>query len=155
MKTYKSFGELARKLQDCTKNLEITIGAAMEESAVIVEVAAKEEIGHYQRENMGDERGRWEDWAELKDSTKADRLRSGYTENDPLERSGEMRDSIQHVALPKSFAVGSSSQILLWQELGTEHIQPRSVLALSLFRNTKIILSIIGKTIEKTLAGEK
>lgn len=155
MKTYKSFGALARTLERCAGKLEITLAEAMEASAVIVENAAKAEIGHYQRDNMGDDRGRWEAWAELKPATKKDRLRKGYAENDPLLRSGDMRDSIEHVSTMKYFVVGSKSDILLWQELGTERIPPRSVLALALFRNTPLVMRLIGKTIEKTLADKK
>lgn len=155
MKTYKSFGALAKTLAGCVARMEMSLAVAMEAGAVIVEEAAKAEIGHYQRENMGDDRGRWEGWAELKPATKKDRLRQGYDENDPLLRSGEMRDSIEHVSTMKYFVVGSKSDILLWQELGTARIQPRSVLALALFRSTPLVMRLIGKTIEKTLAGKK
>lgn len=151
MKTFQSFGALARTLERCVIKMEVELAGAMEASAVLVEAAAKAEIGHYQRDDMGP----FKPWDELKKETKQGRVRQGWTANDPLLRSGEMRDSIEHTSSKKSFVVGSNSPLMVYQELGTSRgIPPRPVLSLALYRSTPAILKIIGKTIETTLADK-
>lgn len=114
----------------------------LEIAAKVIEAAAKKEIGTYQRDDVGP----FDPWKELADSTKADRLRQGYTENDPLLRSGAMRDSISHYIDPNGHDayVGSPSQILVWQEYGTDRIPPRSVLGIAAFRNKDLIKKLVG-----------
>ena len=58
---------------------------ALEGAAVILEDEAKRVIGTYEY-----------GWPPLAEATKADRLKQGYSEDEPGLRSGEMRDSIQH-----------------------------------------------------------
>ena len=65
------------------------IKRAVVHCATLVEEEAKAEIGTYQ-----DQAGPFIAWPELADSTKEDRTRQGFTENDPGLRSGAMRDSI-------------------------------------------------------------
>lgn len=152
MKNYESFGALARAFERLSQRLPSRLEVAMEASAVIVEEAAKEEIGHYQRT----ETGPFASWEELKPATKADRLRQGFTENDPLLRTGELRDSIEHTSEFNSFVVGSTSQIMVYQEMGTpKGIPPRPVLSVALYRNIEPVLNIVGRTIERTLAGKE
>lgn len=135
---FNSFGAFAEHLGKlhfkdyAKKGLEI--------AARIVENAAKNEIGTYQRDNVGP----FDAWQELADSTKDDRVRQGYTENDPLLRSGEMRDSISHYVDGWDAYVGSNSQILIWQEFGTRSIPPRSVLGIAAFRNKELIKECVG-----------
>ncbi len=94
---------------------------AMERAAKVVEREAKSEIGEYQDSNTGP----FPAWAELADATKDDCVRLGFTENDPGERTGEMRDSIGHVVRTPLFGeaeavVGSDDDDLVYFEAGTE-----------------------------------
>src|ERR1700689_3980698 len=79
-----------------------------------VTTAAKDKIGEYQ-----DEAGPFAAWAPLAESTKEDRLREGYSEDNPELRTGELRDSIEYVVVPPEVIIGSELDIALWQELGT------------------------------------
>lgn len=152
MKEYQSFGALAKAFERLSQRLPVTLELAMEASAVIVEAAAKAEIGHYQRQNTGP----FSSWEELKPATKKDRLQQGFTENDPLLRTGELYASIEHTADFRSFVVGSTSQIMVYQELGTPTgIPPRPVLAVALYRNIETVQNTVGRTIERTLAGKE
>lgn len=151
MKEYKSFGDLARALDRNLGELQVGFAAAMEISAIAVTGAAQAAIGQYQHEDMGPA----QPWEELKDSTKADRVRQGYSENDPLQRSGELRDSISHQAGQREFVVGSTEPVALYQELGTPTIPPRAFLATALHRNVPTILRTVGKAAEESLAGTK
>lgn len=97
---------------------------ALEKACQIVEDEAKRVIGSY---DYG--------WQQLAPSTQAERVRLGYPANEPLLRSGDLRDSISHYLegadlVPHEISgyVGSPSKIALYQELGTSRIPPRSYL---------------------------
>jgi hypothetical protein len=153
MKNLQSFGALARALERSSQRLAADLAVTMEKCAVVVELAAKAEIGHYQTEDMGP----FSVWAPLAPSTVAEKRRNGYASDgndNPLLRTGEMRDSIEHEAGFRQFTVGSKDEVLVYQEIGTPTIPPRPALAPALYRNVKTILHEVGKTIEKNIAGE-
>ena len=151
MKELNSFADLAQAFK---RNLGVLDGAfevAMEASAVAVATEARQELGEYQREDMGPAAP----WDELKQATKNDRVRQGYPENDPLLRSGDLRDSIEYQAGPKGFVVGSVDPVALYQFAGTPQMPPRDALSPALHRNVSTILHNVGTTVEETLAGAK
>lgn len=73
-------------------------------------------------------------WPELADSTKEDRVAKGFPENEPLLRTGDLRDSLEREVHDFEAIVGSASDVMLWQELGTSRIPPRPVLGIALQR---------------------
>jgi|SRR6266853_465291 len=98
---------------------------------------ARDAIGH-----LHDAAGPFKKWAELAESTKQDKERLGYVFNadyNPLLRTGELRDSIDYSVIPGVLGtlllLGSSSQIMIYQELGTAYIPPRSVLGATMFKS--------------------
>jgi phage gpG-like protein len=121
---------------------------ALEKAARLVEAEAKREIGHYQGQA-----GQFVHWAELADSTKADRVRQGYAENEPLLREGDLRDSIAHVVRGNEAVIGSASEIAVYQELGTDKIPPRSFLGGALVRKSDQVAQILGEGAVKALVG--
>jgi hypothetical protein len=160
MKEYKSFGAFARAMERAAAELEAAYAASMEAGALIVAATAKAEFGHYQREDMGE----LTPWAELKDATKQQHLQAivdgeaaddaGY--NTPLLVKGDLRESIEHEAGSKEFVVGSEADVMVWQELGTpEGIPPRPVLSTALYRDTEVVLNLVGQAVEDTLTGKK
>ncbi len=122
----------------------------LEAGAVMVEKRAKDKIGEYQEQV-----GPFIAWPELAESTKADRAKQGYPEDEPLLRSGEMRDSIEHTVSGSEAQVGSNSDIAVYQELGTEHIPPRSFLGGAAVETVPKILDMTGKAIVAALVGER
>jgi HK97 gp10 family phage protein len=112
---------------------------ALDQAAKIIEVDAKKQIGDYQAEV-----GPFAGWVELADSTKADRVAKGFTENDPLLRTGGLRDSISRQVEGDEAAVGSTSDIAVYQELGTDKIPPRPFLGPAAFKNRDRIESLLG-----------
>lgn len=127
---------------------------ALERAAVVVETEAKAELGTYQ-----DQAGPFAGWAELADSTKADRVAQGYTENEPGLRSGEMRDGIGHHVemtgvMTGEAQIGSNDDKMLWFELGTANQPPRSALGGALVRKSDEVTKIIGHGAVKGLVGE-
>lgn len=127
---------------------------ALEKAARVVEREAKAEIGEYQGQA-----GPFVAWAELAQSTKDDRVRNGFAENEPLLRTGDLRDSIGHTVHmhdPQSgeATVGSNSDIAVYQELGTRHIPPRSFLGGALVRKTNEVKAICGQEVVRALVGD-
>jgi hypothetical protein len=148
-----SIGEFIAFLSEAPHRVSEQARDALERAAQVVEGEAKSEIGHYQGSA-----GPFTGWAELADSTKDERVRLGYSENDPLLRDGTMRDSIGHevemTGLGEGQAViGSASQIAEYQELGTDRIPPRSFLGGGLIRREAEVVELIGSDVAWALSG--
>ena len=141
MSEFGSFGEFANFLDTIVQS-NLAKVPALEIAAQMVEKEAKVEIGTYQRTNMGP----FTKWAELTPFTKRERIRLGYNGNDPLLRSGDLRDSISHDtdASGLEAVIGSTDQRMVYLELGTKWIAPRSVLGLAAYRKQKAIVKLVG-----------
>jgi hypothetical protein len=108
-------------------------------SAMVLE-ECRDSIGHYQ-----DSAGPFSAWAELADSTKADRVRRGFTENDPGLRTGQMRDSYERHVETDWAEVGSNDMHAVWFELGTKTQPPRSVIGGAAMRKEHEIYEETGR----------
>lgn len=114
----------------------------LEVAAQVIEVEAKSIMGEYQRNNMGP----FVKWKELTPYTKRERLRLGYSENNPLVRSGKLRNSITHDTDVSGLEaiVGSDDQRMVYTELGTSKMPPRPVLGLAAYRTRKKVVNLLG-----------
>lgn len=87
-------------------------------------------------------------WPQLAPSTMDDRMANGYAPNEPLLRTGELRSSIQNMAVSTGVGaaglVYSGDKIALYQELGTNRIPPRSFLYESLVRTIPALGRLFG-----------
>ncbi|MGN6536410.1 MAG: hypothetical protein ACTHKQ_11865 [Mesorhizobium sp.] len=125
--------------------------AALKAAGEIVQAEAKAEIGTYQ-----DAAGPFAAWAPLAEATKTDRAKQGFTPDDPLLRTGEMRDSIGLVVEGHEAHVGSNDDKAVWQELGTtKGIPPRSFLGGAAVRKSAEVRDVIGREIVGALVGEE
>lgn len=129
----------------------VGVGAACD----LVLDTAKDIVGHYQREDMGP----FEPWDELSPRTKDERTYLGFTPNDPLLRTGELRDSYERTVSGREGAVGSNLQKALELELGlsggVEYLPPRSVLGLAGFRQEEFAVRLMCQPIVAALEGVK
>lgn len=105
-------------------------------------------IGDYQNAA-----GPFAGWAELADATKDDRVRRGFSENDPGLRTGAMRDSIGIAVGAREAVVGSNDDHLVWFELGTSKQPPRSVLGIAAVHKGPQVARILGQGAVKALTG--
>ncbi len=128
----------------------IAMRAGLDHVGAKIEATAKEEIGIYQPAV-----GPFSAWAPLADSTVADRVAQGFTPNDPLLRTGALRDSISHQVDGLDVAIGSTSDVMVWQELGTATIPPRPVLGPAAVRNERVIQETIGAAVVAGLVGRE
>lgn len=128
----------------------------LERAAQIVEKEAKAEIGHLQGQA-----GPFVAWAPLAESTiegwrgHPGKAELGFSppDYDPLLRSGDMRDSIEHVVIGDTAHVGSDSMVAVWQELGTVNVPPRSFLGGAAVRRHSEINRMAGRYIAMFLSG--
>ena len=146
-------GEFSLYMGGAASRVTDHVHEALEEAAALVARAARAEIGSYQGQV-----GPLVAWAELADATKDDRLKKGFTENDPLERTGDLRDSIGHEVEMQNVGlgvaiVGSTSEIARYQEMGTSRIPPRSFLAGALLRNADPVRRILGERVSWALGA--
>ena len=137
----------------------------LEAAARVVEKEAKGLVGEYHGAA-----GPFVGWAELADETKDERVDQGYPENEPLLRSGLLRDSIEHVAEVFEAQVGvpdrevqhpyrakpeNIGDIAVYQELGTSGIPPRSFLGMAAVHKGPEVAEILGAAVVKALVGEE
>ncbi|TPD93608.1 hypothetical protein FJP68_14565 [Pantoea vagans] len=134
--------QFAREVSSASASIATGLEAGFRVIVKEIEETAKEEIGVYQPAY-----GPFDAWAPLAESTKADRVRQGYSEDEPLLRSGELRDSIQSEVVGLAAIVGTRSEIGLWQEVGTDRIPPRPFIGPAYDRNMDPLIESVGKTI--------
>ncbi|UXO70831.1 hypothetical protein [Pantoea dispersa] len=132
--------ELTSASASIASGLEVSFRVIVKE----IEETAKEEIGIYQPAY-----GPFDAWAPLAESTKADRVRQGYSEDEPLLRSGELRDSIGSEVVGLAAIVGTKSEIGLWQEVGTAHIPPRPFIGPAYVRKIDLLLVAMGRALSQ------
>lgn len=120
MKEFNNFNSFADFFTRKLNKKKFEVYAEYEKALIPVceflQEKAKEKFGVYQT-----------DWKQLTPATQKGRVRLGYTPNDPLLRSGDLRDSVEYSILGNSAVVGSKNEIMLYQEKGTSTIPPRPV----------------------------
>lgn len=126
----------------------LALHEGLELVATKIEETAKDEIGEYQPAV-----GPFPAWEPLAESTKADRVAQGYSADEPLLRSGEMRESIHHEVEALEAIIGSDSDIAFWQETGTATIPARPFLGPAAFHNIELMQKILGAATVVGLAG--
>jgi hypothetical protein len=131
--------EAAAKFAAFETNLHLAGEALLFDWAATVQKRAKELIGSYKNPA----------WPQLAESTQADRERQGFPADEPLLRTGELRDSIgafveMHGAGGRA-VVGSNDPVAEWQELGTSRIPPRSFLLAAALDSEKEIARMARK----------
>jgi hypothetical protein len=154
MRAFASPGDFARFLEQKMLAIAGAEHAALERAASKVESEAKAIIGHYQTANTGP----FKPWGQLKEGTITAKERKGFAPPDnPLLRSGALRDAIQHhvdghtahIGVP----AGPVGDIALYQEMGTRNIPPRSFLGVALYRNADHAGDLIAKAVAAVLMG--
>jgi hypothetical protein len=167
--TIYSLPEFATHLTKLMVETLIANHLALEFAAQTVETEAKAEIGTYQAAA-----GPFQAWDQLSSATLEGFLHPvagwipgketlGFAPPDnPLMRTGEMRDTIEHVVRLVSLTggeahVGSNDDRALWQEIGTPNarypIEPRSFLGGAAFRKRDEIGRATGRSMVMHLSG--
>lgn len=148
MQEFHSLTAFAVKLLTMELAVLKELQTGLKQAAKHVQEQAKGELGTYQAAV-----GPFPAWQELADSTKEDRVRKGYTENDPLLRSGELRNSIGHEVHGLEAEIGTPMQIGEFLELGTSKMPPRPFLGPAVIHSEKAIQRILGHALVRGLVG--
>lgn len=153
MKKFNSLLEFKGFLEKIIQDEPKHINAILIAEGQLIEKESKHKFGIYQQSA-----GPFKAWAPLSDYTKEDRLRKGFSADDPLYRTGQLRDSIYYKVTPgKSVSIGSDDPVMAYQELGTHGAHPipaRSVLGAALFQNKRKVMKIAVEGIEIWLSGK-
>ncbi|MCX3308310.1 hypothetical protein ORN12_04710 [Pantoea vagans] len=136
--------QFARELSSSSARIATGLESSFRVIVKEIEETAKEEIGVYQPAY-----GPFDAWAPLAESTKADRIRQSYSEDEPLLRSGELRESIQSEVVGLAAIVGTKSQIGFWQEVGTSSIPPRPFIGPAYVRKIDPLMEATGLAITR------
>jgi phage gpG-like protein len=138
-----SLAEFAGHLAHAAIELEIVKHELLDEAGHIVETEAKRVLGTYEY-----------GWPQLADSTQTERERLGFTPNDPLLRTGDLKESIEHTVHGlSSVDIGSNNLYAKFQELGTDRIPPRSFLAGAAAHEGAKIAETVGRCYQAVLEG--
>ena len=110
-----TLAQLARHLGRVATATPAAEARGLEAAGRLVVQEARDEVGTYQP-----------GWQPLADATRADRVRRGFTPDDPLRRTGGLADSISHRVTGRAALIGSTSPIMPHHEFGTRTIPARS-----------------------------
>jgi HK97 gp10 family phage protein len=120
----------------------------LEKAAKLLEDRAKEAVGEY-HEAVGPVPA----WAELADATKADRVAKGFPEDEPLLRTGDLRDSISHQVSGNEAWIGSDSEIAEYHETGTSRMPPRPIFGTALYGAIDEVVDAVGHAAAVQITG--
>jgi hypothetical protein len=140
MREFDSFGDFAAHLLTLEAVQTLAVHKALDRAAERIEKDAKDSIGTYQ-----DSAGPFAAWEALAPATVADRVRQGYAPDEPLLREGDLRDSISRGVDHMEAVVGSDSDVMVYQEIGTEHIPPRAVLGPAAVHNEERVARMVAE----------
>jgi phage gpG-like protein len=158
MTTFDSLDGLAKHLASLATSAT-GIGAALqvglEKVAVTIEKEPKAEIGKYQPAV-----GPFPAWEPLSFTTLEGwgpfpgKIELGYAPPDnPLKRTGEMRESISHEVEPLVAIIGSTDRTMVFHEFGTSKMPARPVFGPAAFRNKETIQRLVGAAVVAGLVG--
>jgi len=146
MTKFSSFAGLGAAFVALAEELHHHKLAAMEKGCRILEDEAKAAIGTY-RDGYN--------WPQLADSTQEERARLGYPPNEPLLRTGELRDSIKHTVESADLGfVGTNDAVAKYQEFGTSKIPPRPFLGGALHAKGEEIAECFGGALKATIESK-
>jgi hypothetical protein len=145
MKSFDLLGFVAH-LATLERGLDITTREIVAAGCEAIATEAKSVIGTYDATPT---------WPQLAESTQRDRERKGYAPNEPLLRTGELRDSITWtIVSDHEGAVGSDLDVAVFQELGTSKIPPRSFPRSSALAVAPDIADLAGAVTAGALGGQ-
>ncbi len=140
--TVLSLLELAGRLADAQIAEREATEIIVREAAKMLARSAKDSIGTY---DFG--------WPELTPSTQADRVRQGFSPDEPLLRTGALKDSISWNADGREAYVGTNNEHAAYSEFGTVHEPPRSYLGGAIQHEAGAIRAMAARITAAAIAG--
>jgi len=166
---FDSPGAFADHLMRVAARLPSAEAVAMDHGAKVIQDAAKESLGHYQPAA-----GPFGAWPELAERTREERSLQGYTEDEPLKRSGVLGGHIERCAEAREARVGvpdievsheydsrpvNIGAVAEDLEFGTVDMPPRSFIGHAAFVHGEgaagVVLSIVAAHVSGLTASKK
>jgi hypothetical protein len=142
-----SFGDLAAKIQGGVAKFNAEKPETLMVAGTVIQIDAMARIGHYQA-----------GWPQLAPATQEERVRLGFTANDPLLRTGELREAIRvRVLGAAAVAVGvddgDMGPIAHGQEFGNplKNLPPRPFIGPAGEEMLPKASNVIGKALETAI----
>lgn len=148
MKTFGSLADFGGHLLAEEVAVRTALEGALDRVLAKIEKTAKDEFGTYQGA-VGPHPG----WPELAESTQERRVAAGYTPNDPLLASGELKESTERERHGLEGVVGTKDPEMLYLEFGTSKMPARPVFGPAAFRNKETIQRLVGAAVVAGLIG--
>lgn len=150
-KTFNSFGDLSNHLKGVSARLETSRAKALETIGENTAERAQEKLGVYQ-----DAFGQFREWPELAPYTKEDRVKLGFSANDPLLRTGELRATIGFGVEGDTVEVGSTHTIAPVQEFGEPilNIPARPFIGPAMAEEAQRNALVLLKAVEDSFNGD-
>lgn len=150
MMEFSNMAAFASHLAELTVKVVAADSLILEAVGEHIEKESKAKIGEYQPAA-----GQFIAWPWLADSTLRDKEKKGFSPPDnPLLRTGEMRDSIGHTVSHDQVDIGSDSDIAVYQELGTKNMPPRSFFGSTGVEQGDKVAEMIGAAYTSVLIGQ-
>lgn len=151
---FESIGDLADAMEARVAAIQPAIRAGLDVAGALVRDKARAMIGEYQPAV-----GELPEWEPLKPGTQAERVRLGFTADDPLLRTGALREAIEARPVENGVRVGvfgdnDLAPIAFAQELGTSTIPPRSFVRGAGFFMEEAAAEAIGLRVHAALDGD-
>ena len=129
--------------------VEVAEVEGLKQATRLLRDRARETLGTYQ-----DAVGPLPAWPELAASTQAERSLKGYTPNDPLLRSGELRDSIHdEVTDDPHGRVFTDSLYAADMEFGSRRSPPRPFMGVAVYRHGDEAAAKVGEAVAAAYSG--
>jgi hypothetical protein len=176
-KSFNSIGAFIEHLERIAATAQLTANRGLHNATEMVWEESRHSIGEYQ-----EAAGPFKEWADLADSTLEGstgphgehypgKIELGYAPPDnPLLRTGELRDAIEFAVTSNKGVVGVPSgtvgngteedptrdigDVAVDHELGTRNMPARSFLGRALFVKTKEVVATIGHAVILGLEGK-
>jgi len=126
------------------------IHKGLDAAAALIESEAKREFGVYQPAT-----GPFVAWEELAESTKQDRVDQGFSEDEPLKRTGALRASVSREVHGLDAVVGSTSDLMIYHEFGTSRMPARPVFGPAWWRHKEAVASLIAQSAVLGITGAR
>ena len=165
MRQFSDISAFLRHMAVIAAKASLTEATALRDAGRIIQADAQARLGHYQ-----DAAGPFPPWEELAEITKEERARLGYAPNDPLLRSGTLREHIELQFDGKEAAVGvpdvevgdgspenefrNIGEIAMAMELGG-HSPPRPFLGPAAFEKGHAAVAQMAVVLTDAVAGQR
>ncbi|PHK92923.1 hypothetical protein CR162_21365 [Pseudoroseomonas rhizosphaerae] len=145
---FDGYGAFAKHLRKVASKVEAAQRRGLRQGAAMMAATAKGMHGEYQPSDRVSNA-----WAPLAPRTVAERTRRGFSPDEPLLRTGALRDSIGFSVQGDEALVGSTSPLAVHHEKGTARIPPRPVFSKTAVIHGRGAARLVGAHVAATMAS--